>query len=71
ISYILQIKNSQSQVVYLNWVDDTVDSMSNVNEKIQWTPTEPGIYSAEIYVWDGMNSLIPLVDQKEFKFQVL
>ncbi|MGI0072257.1 MAG: peptidase [Nitrosotalea sp.] len=71
ISYILQIKNSQGQVVYLNWIDDTVNSMTNVNEKIQWIPIEPGVYSAEIYIWDGMNSLIPLTEQKEFRFQVL
>jgi hypothetical protein len=71
ISYILQIKDSQGQVVYLNWIDDTVNSLTNVNEKIQWTPTEPGTYSTEIYIWDGMNSLVPLTEKKEFKFQVL
>lgn len=71
ISYIIQIKNSAGQVVYLNWIDDTINSLSNANEKIQWTPTEPGMYSVEIYIWDGMNSLIPLTDKKEFKFQVL
>ena len=71
ISYIIQIKNSQGQVVYLKWVDDTIDSLTNVNEKLQWTPTETGIYSAEIYIWDGMHSLIPLTVQKEFKFQVI
>jgi hypothetical protein len=71
VSYILQVKNSQGQVVYLNHVDDIVGPSTNVNDKIQWTPTEPGSYTAEIYVWDGMNSLVPLTEQKEFKFQVL
>lgn len=71
ISYILQVKDSQGQVVYLNHIDDLIGPSTNVNEKIQWTPTEPGSYTAEIYVWDGMNSFVPLTEQKEFKFQVL
>jgi len=71
ISYILQVKDSQGQVVYLKWIDDTVNPLTNVNEKIQWIPTQPGNYSVEIYVWDGMNSLVPLTEKEEYKFQVL
>jgi hypothetical protein len=71
ISYILQVKDSQGQIVYLKWIDDTVDPLTNVNEKIRWTPTKPGNYSVEIYVWDGMDSFVPLTEKKEYKFQVL
>jgi hypothetical protein len=71
ILYILQVKDSQGQVVYLKWIDDIVNPLTNVNEKIQWTPTESGKYSVEIYVWDGINSLVPLSEKKEYKFQVL
>ncbi len=71
ISYILQVKDSIGQVVYLNHADDIVEPSSGVNEKIQWTPTQPGNYTAEIYVWDGLDSLVPLTEKKEYKFQVL
>lgn len=71
ISYILEVKNSQGEVVYLDHVDDVVGPSSDVNEKIQWTPTEPGYYTAEIYVWNGIDSLVPLTNEKDLSFQVL
>jgi hypothetical protein len=40
-------------------------------EQIQWIPTSPGIYSVEVYVWNGMDSSIPLVEQNQYKIKVL
>ncbi|MDE1867937.1 MAG: hypothetical protein KGI08_09550, partial [Thaumarchaeota archaeon] len=71
ISYIVQIKDSQGKVVYLKWVDDTINAANEINEQIQWTPTTAGKYSADIYVWNGMNSLVPLTEKNEYHFQVL
>lgn len=71
ISYIVQVKDSQGKVVYLKWVDDTINPSNEVNEQIQWTPTIPGKYSAEVYVWDGMDSLVPLTQNTGYQFQVL
>ncbi|MGI0101000.1 MAG: peptidase [Nitrosotalea sp.] len=71
ISYIVQVKDSQGEVVYLKWINDTVNPSNEVNEQIQWTPTILGKYSAEVYVWDGMDSLIPLTEKNGYQFQVL
>jgi hypothetical protein len=71
ISYIVQVKDSQVQVVFFKWIDDTVNPLTSVNEKIQWIPLKSGDYSLEIYVWDGMNSPVPLTEKREYKFQVL
>ncbi|MGB6463159.1 MAG: peptidase [Nitrosotalea sp.] len=71
ISYIVQVKDSQGEVVYLKWVNDTINPSNEVNEQIQWTPTTPGNYSAEVYVWDGMDSLVPLTEKTGYQFQVL
>ena len=71
ISYIVQVKDSQGEVVYLKWVNDTINPSNEVNEQIQWTPTIPGNYSAEVYVWDGMDSLVPLTEKDGYQFQVL
>ncbi|MGI0046487.1 MAG: peptidase [Nitrosotalea sp.] len=71
ISYIVQIKDSQGEVVYLKWIDDTVSASNEVSEQIQWTPTSPGSYSAEIYVWDGMDSLVPLTAKNGYHLQVM
>ncbi len=71
ISYIVQVKNNQGKVVYLKWINDTINPSNEVNEQIQWTTTIPGKYSAEVYVWDGMDSLIPLTEKNGYQFQVL
>jgi len=71
ISYIVQIKDSDNKVVFLKWSESNLVNLSTTNEEISWIPTLPGIYSAEVYVWDGMDSLVPLVDQSQYKIQVL
>lgn len=71
ISYIVQVKDSQGEVVYLKWINDMINPSNEINEQIQWTPTAPGKYSAEVYVWDGMDSLVPLTEKTGYQFQVL
>ncbi|MDE1829322.1 MAG: peptidase [Thaumarchaeota archaeon] len=71
ISYIVQIKDNQGKVVYLKWINDSISPSNEIKEQVQWTPTTPGSYSAEIYVWDGMDSLVPLTVKNGYQFQVL
>ena len=71
ISYIVQVKDSNDKVVFLKWSEDNLVNLSTTNESIQWVPILPGSYSAEVYVWDGMDSLIPLIDVDHYKIQVL
>jgi hypothetical protein len=65
------VKNSDSKVVFLKWSEDNLVNLSTTNEAIQWVPTLPGSYSAEVYVWNGMDSLIPLIDDDQYKIQVI
>jgi hypothetical protein len=71
ISYIVQIKDSNNKVVFLKWLDSNLVNLSTTNEEISWVPILPGVYSAEVYVWNGMDSLIPLADQSQYKIQIL
>jgi len=71
ISYIVQIKDNSNKVVFLKWSESNLVNLSTTNEEISWIPTLPGIYSTEIYVWNGMDSLVPLVTQSQYKIQVL
>ena len=70
ISYIVQIKDSNNKIVFLKWVDDYLVNYST-SESIQWIPTSSGTYTAEIYVWNGMDSLVPLVDQNQYAIKVV
>jgi hypothetical protein len=71
ISYLVQIKDSDNKVVFLKWSEDSLVNLSTTNEEIHWMPTSPGVYSAEVYVWNGMDSLVPLVDNSQYKIKVL
>jgi len=71
ISYIVQIKDSNNKVVFLKWLDSNIVNLSTTNEAISWVPVVPGVYSAEIYIWNGMDSLVPLTDQSQYKIQIL
>jgi len=71
ISYIVQIKDSNNKVVFLKWLDSSVVNLSTTNTTISWVPVLPGVYSAEVYIWNGMDSLVPLTDQSQYKIQIL
>ena len=70
ISYIVQIKDSNNKVVFLKWTESNLVNLSTTNEEIRWIPTSSGVYSAEIYVWKGMDTLVPLLDDTQYKIQV-
>ena len=70
ISYIVQIKDSENKDVFLNWLNDNLLPSVTADEEIKWKPTSSGIYSVEIFVWNGMDSLVPLTEKKEYKLQV-
>lgn len=69
ISYIVQVKDSNNKVVFLKWSNDYVTS--STNEEIHWVPILSGTYSVEVYVWDSMDSLLPLADQTQYKIKVM
>lgn len=70
LSYIVQIKDIENKVVFLKWIDDNVLPSSTNNMLISWTPTIPGVYRAEIYLWDGMTTLVPISEKQIFTIQV-
>ncbi len=70
LSYIVQIKDKENKVVFLKWLDDSVLPSSTNNELITWMPTETGTYHVEIYLWNGMNTLVPLSEKQDYAIQV-
>lgn len=71
LSYIVQIKDSQNKVVFIKWLDDNIQSFLTNSESISWTPSLSGTYHVEIFVWNGMNSLIPLTEKQDSTIQIL
>src|SRR2546428_27492 len=71
LSYIVQVKDNQNKIVFLKWLDDNIQSSSTNSETISWKPTMSGNYHVEIFLWEGMNSLIPLTEEQEYALQIL
>ena len=65
LSYIVQVKDNQNKIVFLKWLDDNIQSSSTNSETISWKPTMSGNYHVEIFLWEGMNSLIPLTEEQD------
>ena len=65
-AYIVQIHNSEGTVIYLNWITGTLSPEQSFSPSLSWIPTEPGMYTATVFVWesakgDPLNSQISTI----------
>ncbi len=70
-TYIIQVKDENNKIVELRWIDGTVDPTKKKTAEILWEPITPGKYTVEIFVWDGINSAIPLTTKTEYHLSVV
>ena len=55
-AYLVQIQNQDGVVVSLSWLTGSLDAGQSLNPSQSWTPTSPGTYTAQIFVWAGINN---------------
>ena len=55
-AYLVQIQNQDGVVVSLSWLSGSLDQGQSLNPSQSWTPTSPGTYTAQIFVWAGINN---------------
>jgi len=55
-AYLVQIQNQDGVVVSLSWLTGSLDPGQSLNPSQSWTPTSPGTYTAQIFVWAGINN---------------
>jgi len=55
-AYLVQIKDQNDVVVQLSWLTGTLTPGQSLNPSQSWTPTTPGSYTAEIFVWDSISN---------------
>ena len=58
--YIVQIKDSQNVIRYLNFIKAEVSSTKTFSPGVSWTPNTSGKFLVEIYVWEGLDEPNPL-----------
>ncbi|MDC0203464.1 hypothetical protein OAJ88_00225 [Candidatus Nitrosopelagicus sp.] len=61
-TYIVQIKNEDSNVISLSWVRGEIIPSQELGMSVSWMPQEPGKYSIERFVWNSIQGAIPLTE---------
>lgn len=54
--YLVQIKNEENFVVSVGWISGQLTPNQQLNPSLSWTPTQSGEFTAEIYVWEGLEN---------------
>ena len=53
-AYVVQVKDSAGVVVYLSYIEGTVPAGYSFTPALSWTPTAPGVYTVEVFVWKSL-----------------
>jgi len=70
-AYIVQIQNDDEIVESLSWITGTLDAGQSLNPSQSWIPTNPGNYTAQIFVWASVNNPDALSPPLTMKIVVL
>ncbi|MEO9306888.1 exported hypothetical protein [Nitrosotalea sinensis] len=55
-AYIVQIQNQDGVVYSLSWITGTLDAGQSLSPSQSWTPTAPGTYTAQVFVWASVGN---------------
>ena len=69
-SYIIQVKDDNGKIVDLRWIDGIVEATKKKTTTIPWEPKISGNYTIEIFVWDGIESALPLTTKTEYHLSI-
>ncbi len=70
-AYIVQIENQDGVVYSLSWITGTLDAGQSLSPSQSWTPTAPGTYTAQIFVWESVENPDALSPPLAMKILVL
>jgi hypothetical protein len=69
-SYIIQVKDENNKIIDLRWINGEVDASKRKITEISWQPSTSGMYTVEIFLWDGLDTAIPLSAKTEYNLSV-
>ncbi|MEM3064696.1 MAG: hypothetical protein QW177_04915 [Candidatus Nitrosotenuis sp.] len=68
--YIVQILDGNQVTRKLSWFSASLNSQQTLSPAISWSTDIPGVYTAEIYVWDSIKDASALSPKIEIKIIV-
>ena len=69
-TYIVQIKDEDSDVVLLSWVTGQTMPSQELGMSVSWIPEKSGKYLVERFVWNSIKGAIPLTDTVTYEILV-
>jgi len=69
-AYIVQIQNKDGVVVSLSWLTGTLDAGQSLSPSQSWIPMSSGAYTAQIFVWAGIDNPDALSPQLSMEIAV-
>ena len=58
--YLFQVKNSINSIESISWIQGKLFPKQSLDVSQSWTPTQPGTYQIETFVWHSLNDLTAL-----------
>jgi len=55
-SFIVQIQDDNGVVVSLGWLSGSLAPNQILSPALSWTPQFPGVYTASVFVWEGIDN---------------
>ena len=55
-AYLVQIQDENGVTVSLSWITGSLEPRQFMNPSQSWTPTNPGKYTAQIFVWESVDN---------------
>ena len=69
-AYIVQIKNEYGVVVSLGWLTGELTPGQFLSPALSWIPEHAGVYTATIFVWEGIDNPLALSRPLEITLDV-
>ena len=70
-TYLVQITDSSDIVSSLSWITGNFETTQYFSSSVSWIPTDPGKYTATIFVWTILTNPIALSPPIELTFDVI
>lgn len=61
-TFIVLVKNSNGFTDFLSWKEERISSNQTLPMSRSWTPEAAGTYTVNVFLWDTVESAVPLAD---------
>ena len=69
-AYIVQIKDEYGVVISLGWLTGELTPGQFLSPALSWIPENTGVYTATIFVWEGIDNPVALSHPLEITLEV-